>query len=103
MYQVVVISDGFDDAVMIEIRPDFIEERCRACQTTDRMDQLGRVIAVGSYVRDLTDLALRTATNLGTVTVDMGETECKVPSASEYIRKVRLRGAIGKKRKTAKC
>jgi 3-methyladenine DNA glycosylase AlkD len=63
----------------------------------------GFVIAVGSYVQGLTDLALQTAAKIGPVTVDMGGTACKVPAAAEYIQKVRQRGAIGKKRKTAKC
>jgi 3-methyladenine DNA glycosylase AlkD len=61
------------------------------------------VIAVGSYVPVLTDVALQTAAQLGPVTVDMGDTACKVPSAAEYIQKVQKRGAIGKKRKTTKC
>jgi 3-methyladenine DNA glycosylase AlkD len=61
------------------------------------------VIAVGTYVKPLGDLALKTAEKIGRVTVDMGETACKVPFAPDYIRKVRQRGAIGKKRKTAKC
>lgn len=61
------------------------------------------VIAVGSYVKPLTELALETAAKVGAVTVDMGNTQCKVPSAAEYIRKVEQRGAIGKKRKTVKC
>jgi len=61
------------------------------------------VIAVGSYVKSLTDLALQTAAKIGNVTVDMGGTACKVPYAPEYIHKVQQRGAIGKKRKTAKC
>jgi 3-methyladenine DNA glycosylase AlkD len=63
----------------------------------------GFVIAVGSYVRPLTDLAIQSATKIGTVTVDLDGTACKVPSASEYIQKVQKRGAVGKKRKTAKC
>ncbi len=33
----------------------------------------------------------------------MGETACQVPYAPEAIRKVEQRGAIGKKRKSAKC
>jgi 3-methyladenine DNA glycosylase AlkD len=61
------------------------------------------VIAVGSYVQGLTELALETADKVGAVTVDMGGTACKVPSAREYIQKVQQRGTIGKKRKTAKC
>src|SRR5712691_1951439 len=63
----------------------------------------GFVIAVGSYVKSLTDLALQTATKIGPVTVDMGDTACKVPYAPDYIQKVQKRGAIGKKRKTVKC
>jgi 3-methyladenine DNA glycosylase AlkD len=61
------------------------------------------VISLGTYVRDLTDLAVETAKKVGPVSVDMGETACKVPDAVEYIQKVRDRGSIGKKRKTVKC
>lgn len=63
----------------------------------------GFVIAVGSYVAPLTDVAIQTANKIGTVEVDMGDTACKVPAATEYIKKVQQRGTIGKKRKTAKC
>ena len=61
------------------------------------------VIAVGSYVSQLTDEAIKIAKNMGTVSVDMGETACEVPAAVAYIQKVKKRGAIGKKRKSAKC
>ena len=61
------------------------------------------VISVGCYVGELTDLALETAHAMGTVSVDMGQTSCKVPFAPDYIQKVRNRGTIGKKRKTARC
>jgi 3-methyladenine DNA glycosylase AlkD len=63
----------------------------------------GFVIAVGCYVPALTEIALSTAKTIGDVSVDMGGTACKVPSAVDYIRKVQQRGSIGKKRKTAKC
>jgi 3-methyladenine DNA glycosylase AlkD len=63
----------------------------------------GFVIAVGTYVRELTDLALTTAEKIGEVSVDMGNTSCQVPFAPDHIEKARKRGAIGKKRKTAKC
>ena len=63
----------------------------------------GFVIAVGSYVAELTDLALATGTKVGAVTVDVGDTACKVPDAATYIKKVGARGIIGKKRKTVKC
>jgi 3-methyladenine DNA glycosylase AlkD len=63
----------------------------------------GFIIAAGAYVRALTDVALETADRIGKVSVDMGGTACKVPYAPDYIKKIQQRGAIGKKRKTAKC
>jgi hypothetical protein len=33
----------------------------------------------------------------------MGETECKVPLATEYIAKAEKMGRVGKKKKTMKC
>lgn len=61
------------------------------------------VICLGTYVQPLSDLALQTAQKIGEVSVDVGDTSCKVPYAPDYIEKVRKRGTIGKKRKTAKC
>ena len=55
----------------------------------------GFVIAVGSYVRSLTDLALQTAQKIGEVSVDVGDTSCKVPYAPDYIEKVQKKGAVG--------
>jgi len=63
----------------------------------------GFVICVGCYVAELTKTALQVGEKIGVVTVDMGNTECKVPSVVEYIRKVEKRGTIGKKRASAKC
>lgn len=63
----------------------------------------GFVIAVGSYVKPLTAKAIETAKAMGPVTVEMGETACKVPYAPDSIKKVQERGSLGKKRKTAKC
>ncbi|MES3007693.1 MAG: DNA alkylation repair protein [Pseudomonadota bacterium] len=61
------------------------------------------VIAVGSYVAELTDLAIETGAQIGRVSVDMGDTACQMPFAPDYIRKVQARGSIGKKRKTVRC
>jgi hypothetical protein len=61
------------------------------------------VIALGTYVKPLTADAVKAAEAIGPVSVDMGDTACKVPSAAESIRKAQVRGTIGKKRKTAKC
>ena len=61
------------------------------------------VISVGCYVKPLTDDAVATARKLGKITVDMGDTACKVPDAAAYIDKVKRRGTLGRKRATAKC
>lgn len=63
----------------------------------------GFVICLGAYVLSLTKLAIEIAEKIGPVSVDMGDTECQVPLAADYIRKVEKRGTIGKKRKTARC
>ena len=63
----------------------------------------GFVIALGTYVPALTEAAIKAGKKIGTVTVDMGNTSCKVPSIVEYIEKAQKRGSIGKKRKTARC
>ncbi len=63
----------------------------------------GFVIAVGTYVKALTDKALEAAARIGKVNVDMGGTSCKVPLADEYIHKVIAKGRLGKKRKRAIC
>lgn len=61
------------------------------------------VIALGSYVKALNSEALQAAKRMGTITIDVGDIACKVPSAVEHINKAKLRGTIGKKRKTVKC
>ena len=56
-----------------------------------------------AYVKPLSDTAVKTAEKIGVVSVDMGNTAREVPFAPDYIRKVQARGAVGKKKKTAKC
>lgn len=68
-----------------------------------RYNMNGFVIALGSYVPALTNEALKAAAKIGKVEVDMGDTDCRVPDAATYIKKVQDRGTIGKKRKSAKC
>ena len=61
------------------------------------------MISVGTYVKPLLKPAKAAAKKIGTVSVDMGTTSCKVPLATDYIAKVEKAGRVGKKRKTAKC
>jgi len=62
----------------------------------------GFVIAVGSYVKPLSDAASKVAKRIGVVSVDMPG-DCKVPFAPDYIEKAKARGTLTKKRKMAKC
>jgi hypothetical protein len=61
------------------------------------------VIAIGCYVKPLAAKAQAAAAQIGEVKVDMGDTACKVPLASERIQKVIDSGRHGAKRKTIKC
>jgi len=68
-----------------------------------RLAMNGFVIAVGSYVKPLVKQAKAAAQKMGTVTADMGDTACKIRSASEAIAKVEASGKLGKKKKTMRC
>lgn len=61
------------------------------------------VICVGTYIPALTSKAKSVAAAVGKVSVDVGETACKVPDAVQSIQKVEKMGRVGRKRKTAKC
>lgn len=63
----------------------------------------GFVIAVGSYVKPMNAKAKSAARKLGAVSVDMGDTACKVPLAAAYIEKVEAMGRVGQKKKTIRC
>lgn len=61
------------------------------------------VISIGAYVPALHEKALEVAVAIGKVHVDVGQTACKVPLATDYIQKIEERGKIGQKRKTCIC
>lgn len=82
---------------------DQIVARIDAAPGRVRYVMNGFVISVGTYVKPLLSKAKATARKLGQVTVDMGETSCKVPLATDYIDKVESMGRVGKKRKTIRC
>jgi 3-methyladenine DNA glycosylase AlkD len=74
-------------------------------QSPNRVKQTmnGFVIALGTYVKELSELAKEAALKIGKVNVDMGDTACKVPDAFEYISKAESKNIIGKKRKSVRC
>ncbi len=63
----------------------------------------GFVISVGAYVKPLLKQAKAAARQIGAVSVDVGDTACKVPLATAYIEKIEAAGRVGQKRKTIRC
>jgi 3-methyladenine DNA glycosylase AlkD len=63
----------------------------------------GFVISVGAYVKPLLRQAKAAARQIGSVSVDVGDTACNVPLATAYIEKCEAAGRVGKKRKTIRC
>src|SRR6266403_2473445 len=55
----------------------------------------GFLIAFGSYVKPLSKQAKAAAKQIGTVTVDLGDTDCKIPVATPYIEKIESAGRLG--------
>jgi 3-methyladenine DNA glycosylase AlkD len=72
-------------------------------QNRVRYTMNGFVISVGGYVKPLLAEAKAAAQRMGNVSVDMGETACEVPMATESIAKIEKMGRVGKKRKTMRC
>lgn len=83
--------------------PQRVQETIREERNRVRYTMNGFLMALGIYVTPLTAAALAAASAIGSVTVDVGNTACKVPDAADYIRKAEARGAPGRKRKTVKC
>jgi 3-methyladenine DNA glycosylase AlkD len=80
-----------------------VEKEIHTAPNRVRYTMNGFVIALGSHVPDLTGSSVRAGKNIGKVHVDMGGTACKVPLATEYIKKMENKGYIGRKKKVARC
>jgi len=80
-----------------------IEKSIHTARNRERSAMNGFIIAVGTYVTELSKDAVATAIKIGKVTVDSNGTACKVPDAMEYIKKAADKGTTGKKKKTVKC
>jgi hypothetical protein len=74
-----------------------------SAQNRVRYTMNGFVIAVGTYMKPLLKQAMDAARQIGVVSVDVGDTACKVRLASEHIEKIAATGRVGQKRKTIRC
>lgn len=98
-----VTPDADLDLAEIQGLLERVEESLDAAQNRVRYTMNGFVIAIGCYVLPLSKQAKATAKKLGKVHVELGGTSCKVPLATEAIRKAEDSGRAGKKRKSIKC
>ena len=91
------------DLAEIEGLLGFVAKTVHASENRARSAMNSFVIAVGSYVAALAVEAKATALKIGNVSVDVGDTACKIPVALESIDKAEKAGKSGKKRKTIRC
>ena len=98
-----IAADEELDHREIEEHMDRIAETIHQAQNRVRYTMNNFIICVGSYIPALSEKAQELAKRIGKVNVDMGGTACKVPLASDYIKKVIDKGRMGKKRKQARC
>lgn len=82
---------------------DHIAENIHDAPNRVRYVMNGFVITIGGAVKKLSAKAEKVAKKIGKVEVNVGDTSCKVPLATEYIKKIKDRGSLGKKRKSARC
>lgn len=95
-----------DDELDIEALTSLIgrvEKEIHKAPNAVRYSMNSFLIAVGCSVTPLTKIAEDTGRRIGKLSIDVGDTDCKIASCPEYIEKVRKRGTLGKKRMTARC
>jgi 3-methyladenine DNA glycosylase AlkD len=80
-----------------------VEEGIHTAPNRVRYTMNGFIIHVGAYVLPLLKQAKAVAQKVGAVQVDVGETACKVPLATDYIAKIESMGRTGQKKKTIRC
>ncbi|MDF1550949.1 MAG: DNA alkylation repair protein [Bacteroidales bacterium] len=82
---------------------DRVAKHIHQAQNRVRYTMNGFVIVTGSMVTELTENAMEVAAKIGKVNVNLGDTACKVPLASDYIQKVINIDRVGRKKKMARC
>ncbi len=100
---VTLVSDDKLDVPALEKLMVRVKKEIHAAPNRVRYAMNAFIISVGGYVAPLTASAKQIAKAIGTVTVIMEGTVCKVPSAFDYITKIETMGRIGKKKKQARC
>lgn len=91
------------DLAAVRILLQRVAKTIRQAPDVVRYQMNGFLISTGCHVKSLTGFCLDLGEGIGAVSCDLGNNDCRVPFAPDYIRKVGQRGTIGKKRRTMKC
>ncbi len=100
---VAVAKDEDLDPAKLEKLLNHVAAQIHEAPNRVRYTMNGFVIGVGAYVTALSEKAAKVADQIGKVSVNLGNTACKVPFAPDYIAKIRSMGRVGKKRKNVRC
>jgi 3-methyladenine DNA glycosylase AlkD len=95
--------DSALDLKEIESLLHTVEKGIHTAPNRVRYTMNGFIISVGTYVQPLLKQAKAAAKRIGVVHVDVGETACEVPLATERIEKAESTGRTGQKKKTIRC
>ena len=96
-------NDADLDIATLEHLLDEVAATIHAAPNRVRHTMNNFVISLGIYVSALTERCKTVGKHIGKVSVNMGDTACKVPMILEYIEKAEKMGCIGQKKKTVVC
>jgi 3-methyladenine DNA glycosylase AlkD len=98
-----ITPDTLLDLKEIESLMTRVVKEVHTAKNRERAAMNGFVIAVATYVAPLLPKAKAAAAKMGDVSIDVGDTACKVRIASESIAKIEASGKVGIKKKTIRC
>ncbi len=96
-------SDDYFDYESLLGLLNIVGERIHSSLNRERYSMNTFLMAVGISYKPLHEAAVEIARKIGKVHVNVGDTSCKVPVASDYIEKTIKQGRIGFKRKHLRC
>lgn len=95
--------DGELDIKKLETLMTLVTKKIHTAPNRVKYTMNNFIICTGCYVAPLSDKAKKAAAEMGVVRVNMGDTDCNIPDAKSYIKKVVDMGRLGKKKKEARC
>ena len=100
---VAIQSDALLDIKKLEALMKLVATKIHTSPDRIKYTMNSFIISTGCYVAALSDTAKKITKEIGVVTINIGDTACKVPDATACINKVIAMGKLGKKKKEARC